>query len=411
MVAAPGPEADRDSQPELWALLRDLAERLGVPPPDSVFLIADVNAYVVQNKRLFRSAQLRLLLGMGILHLLTRPQLAAVLAHELAHLHHGDADEAPGRNMARDLFSLTAKGLAGSALGDLALKGLHATQHKSREAELAADAAAARLVGRELYTEALVRSTLGTSLFELFMHQDVGPLLEIGCVPDNLFDGFVPFVDAAAPTQGAGLSATLAAAATQLGDSHPALMDRLVHLKSVEEATAPLVIDDGSALDLLRDREALERQATDAWTGRLPVMGPLRPVAWGDVAEHVLTPWMVERADMIADRAQAEPVLALRRLLARLDGDSPAALARELEPALATVDDETAGQLFAVFLGHLLAGVLLRHGGTMVYSPGTPATVVREGERFETGTLAAEALGDAAHRAALLDALPAAGDA
>ncbi len=404
--APPGPEADRDAQPALWALVSDIAERLGVPPPDGIFLIADVNAYVIQNKRLFRSTQLRLLLGMGILHLLTRPQLAAVLAHELAHLHNGDADTAPMRNVARDLFSLTAQGLAGSTLGDLALKGLHATQGKTREAEHAADAEAVRLVGRELYTEALVRSSLGTSLFELFVHQDVAPLLEIGWVPDNLFDGFVPFIDASAPIQGAGLSATLAAAATQLGDSHPALMDRLAHLRTVDEPADPLVFDDGPAIELIADREALEREATEAWAGRLPVMGALKPVAWADVAEQVLAPWMVERAGMIAARAQAAPLPALRTLLARLDETAPAALARELEPALATVDDETAAQLFAVFLGHLLAGVLLSHGGTMVYAPGTPAAVVREGERLETGTLAAAAVADADARAALLETLP-----
>lgn len=89
--ASPRPEGirlPRAAAKELFGLIDELAERVGVPAVHDVRITDDINAAVVQRPSLGVVGALRteLLIGLPLVHGLSPAQLGAVLAHEFGHL-------------------------------------------------------------------------------------------------------------------------------------------------------------------------------------------------------------------------------------------------------------------------------------------------------------------------------------
>jgi len=78
--------------PELWNLVRELASRAEVRPPDQIRLIAEANAWVFDDAAFWglRPGRRLLDVGMPLLLGMRTDQLTAVLAHELAHYSRRD---------------------------------------------------------------------------------------------------------------------------------------------------------------------------------------------------------------------------------------------------------------------------------------------------------------------------------
>jgi len=86
----PGPRLTRADQPELLALVEDVAREVGHPVPDETYLEPDANAAVTEvGPPLLRKRRV-LILGLPLLDLLTVDQLRAVIAHEFGHYVGGD---------------------------------------------------------------------------------------------------------------------------------------------------------------------------------------------------------------------------------------------------------------------------------------------------------------------------------
>jgi Zn-dependent protease with chaperone function len=89
-VRIPRPEGarvGRDEAPELWRLVEGVRERVGGSRVHEIAIIADLNAGVVQQPRLWLFFPRRILIvGWPLLHALSPAELEAVLAHEFAHL-------------------------------------------------------------------------------------------------------------------------------------------------------------------------------------------------------------------------------------------------------------------------------------------------------------------------------------
>ncbi|WP_157963755.1 M48 family metalloprotease [Actinocorallia populi] len=129
-----------ESQPDLWLLVADTAARLGVPAP------AEVDLYPVPEVVALPG---RLLLGLPYVLDLPADELAAVVAHELVHLHSASR--------------LVPAGGAG-------VEGL-------------ADALVAQVVSPESVAAALVHASYLSLTFERFVLQYVGPLAAAGWYP------------------------------------------------------------------------------------------------------------------------------------------------------------------------------------------------------------------------------------
>ncbi|WP_406735071.1 M48 family metallopeptidase [Streptomyces sp. NBC_01108] len=81
-----GLRVDDTRQPRLWALVRDLADRVGTRAPDDIVLTDQVNASAVEDTRLLGlvAGRRRLLVGLPLMAGMSEAQLRFVLAYEMS---------------------------------------------------------------------------------------------------------------------------------------------------------------------------------------------------------------------------------------------------------------------------------------------------------------------------------------
>lgn len=181
-VAPPGPAGVRlvrEAAPEFFRLTDRIAGHLGAERIDRVWITRDINAVVMQQARwgCVGPIESHLLLGLPLIHSVSRSQLTAVLAHEFAHL----AVQRKGlgklgahmRAWWLRVLDATCEALPLlEGLADRALRRFYRDMLRlSRIEEFEADAMAAQLVGAGPLGETLVELTLK----ERFLTQDYWP--------------------------------------------------------------------------------------------------------------------------------------------------------------------------------------------------------------------------------------------
>ncbi|MGX7828042.1 M48 family metalloprotease [Actinokineospora sp. 24-640] len=173
------PEPGGDPVPRtahLWALVGELAERVGTRPPDVLLVTDDANAAVMERVRLLGlvGGTRTLAVGRPLLACLTVGELRAVLCHELGHYARGHTRLTALAYRGSVALRGARAAIAEAALGDAVTRmyaGLpfrlfsayawvydRATLGPRRKQELAADAAAARVAGKEVTADALLAS-------------------------------------------------------------------------------------------------------------------------------------------------------------------------------------------------------------------------------------------------------------
>ncbi|AKS06984.1 M48 family metallopeptidase [Pseudomonas trivialis] len=168
-----------EQAPVLWRHVNKLANQLGALPPDHIvvslaqgFYVTSSEANVLPAQSLLRGRTLHLpLLHLG---LLSPEEIGAVIGHELAHFAGADTDyslrflpiyDGVNRSLEALLETLLVSDFIQSRLmrpsfmfGMFFMQRFdHAVNHWSRERELLADAAGARLVGHAAAASALLR--------------------------------------------------------------------------------------------------------------------------------------------------------------------------------------------------------------------------------------------------------------
>lgn len=265
---------ERRDAPGLYALVERIAARLGTAPPDQTFLIPGANAYV--QLRGLRSGRGRTMMAVGydLFAGLTQAQLAAVIAHEIAHarliqrgvqgwLHRGNVrvhqlaaglraiaaelDEIP-ENQRTALNRLrTAERLSRvpAWLGERLRRRM---AEYSRQHEFLADALSAQACGTAVTRSALVRTHVLAELGEpLDWRARTVRLEREGSFAAWLAERLTP----ASPAEAARLEARALEEGWEDGafDTHPALRDRVDALPAA--SVAPAEGDGASALRLL----------------------------------------------------------------------------------------------------------------------------------------------------------------
>lgn len=185
LSAPPPPDGvclPRAAAGDFYRLLDHLAGRLGIEPIREVFVTGDMNAQIMQRPAWGLCGPLRthLLLGLPLIHSLSAPQLAAVLAHELAHVA---AQRQGWSALGAYVRAWWARILERAAIRfeyieDWVDRGSdHYCERMLRLArmeEFEADALAAELVGKELMGEALIE----VSLKACFLEHDYWPRIQ-----------------------------------------------------------------------------------------------------------------------------------------------------------------------------------------------------------------------------------------
>ncbi|WEH15622.1 M48 family metallopeptidase [Streptomyces sp. VNUA24] len=320
----PGLAVTEADEPGLWRAVRDLADAVGTRAPSRIVLTADVNAAVSEDARLLglRAGPRHLYLGIPLAQGLTEAQLRAVLAHELGHYSNADTrlaaitargraqvlrtighfEERADRTAGRERARLEKKNARAAARGkktkeiDTAGAGvtyramawiytcyarlyIRATLTDARRQEYAADAAAARIAGRDATASALREIPALDAAFGFYMNSYATLGAEARLLPPRgeFFGGHGRMLSAR-QLELVGLRAELPTEPASPYDSHPPIADRVARIEALpadgraDEARGPalgLLADPDRTLAALEDavltEDVLRFRRTGDW--------------------------------------------------------------------------------------------------------------------------------------------------
>jgi Zn-dependent protease with chaperone function len=270
----PGALLELGAQPRLAAVLARVAERVGAPPVDRVYLTPHTQVSVTARGGL--GAMLRgrsercLVLGAGALEALTLGELEALLAHELGHLAHPDTGAGALALGVRRALDAISEGLdAGYAatpanpawIGFRIFQGafLRASLGAAWLQETLADGAAARAFGSADLASGLRHLTTRSVTFEARVDRVVEEAARTHEPVPNLYA-------AARAVEIDEVKATLKIDARLIDapplDGHARLEARLAWLEALA-APAPRDADTGPAWSVFEDQVAVERWMTE----------------------------------------------------------------------------------------------------------------------------------------------------
>lgn len=236
-----GREVSREDAPKLFARLDDLRRRLDGPRVHAVLLTDDLGAAMVQHPRLglFGWERNFLVLGLGLLSILSEKEALSVVAHEFGHLtgHHG--------RISGLIYRFRAAWERAESLseqwrdwGSRLIAGLFRwytpyfeayTFVLARQHEYVADQGAVEMAGRESTANALIQ----VNIADLFADADYWPAMDRRAARDSepprnptaLWEH--AFRDALNADRRAYLLSIALERRTDYLDTHPALSDRL----------------------------------------------------------------------------------------------------------------------------------------------------------------------------------------
>jgi Zn-dependent protease with chaperone function len=248
--APEGPELRREIAPRLYAMLEEISAELKAPRFDRVLLTDEFNASVVQTPRfgLIGRNENYLILGLPLLQALPPDQFRAVIAHELAHISGNHSRFAGWIYRLRKMWFQLLENLDGNWLF-LPFFLWYApyfyayTFVLARANEYEADRCGAKLAGKEVMAEALVRTSVsGRFLGEAFwpsIYKRADHERQPSVRPYSMMfrDGEQR---AALASGAAGWMRQAWESKTDTTDTHPALRDRLAALGFRGVAAGPL---------------------------------------------------------------------------------------------------------------------------------------------------------------------------
>ncbi|MCD0447321.1 M48 family metalloprotease [Glycomyces sp. A-F 0318] len=312
-----------DEQPELWALVRELARTAGTAPPDDLRVTADANAAVMEDTRLLGLVALRrrMFIGAPLLAEMRADGLAAVITHELAHYGNRDTRLAGAAYRSRRAFART---LTAIDRDDLLQRALHfllrpygafvlrASADLSRRQERAADAAAAEAVGSAAAAAAFRELASIAASWALFRDHHLVAGWDADRLPADPFGGYrrlrasLPDLPADPPHE------------ADPYDTHPPMGERIAAVAALS-AAGTVRVPAVPALGLLRGPAPLLDAAL------LDDLGPearsKRRADWPALIRDGALASLTEHTDLVlanASRATGRPP-SLRTLLDALD--------------------------------------------------------------------------------------------
>ncbi|MFI7500416.1 M48 family metalloprotease [Streptomyces sp. NPDC049687] len=361
----PGRAVRPAAEPELAALVQDVAERLGFHEPLLVRVVPEVQA-ALGRARVSGVRSHVLVLGLPLLRTLTEAELASVIAHELAHGLHTNSRRAQLLRYARARLADRLDGRI-RPLAPLAGPLLRASQPVLWRAETAADADAARIAGAGATAGALRRTELLHSVFAGLGEAWLSGLAEEEAYPEDFYDA----VDAALADPQVARRAARAAAEEEALDpyataDHPPVA---VRVAALPPHTGAQVYGDTPVR--LRTAEPVERWCVL----RLALLDgeeeeDVHPVRLLDMVHSQLRTLGDDTGSTLLRQATGrdDPAAAVSAALDSLADGTWQRLARRLEPGLrwapAAIGGQLARTVFTAAVSRTLAEALLASGWT-----------------------------------------------
>lgn len=390
----PGRATRPAGEPEVAALVRAVAERLDFRVPLLVRVIPVPDAGLIAT----RVAGVRvfvLVLGWPLLRRLTTVQLAAVVAHELAHeLHAADR---------RTSWLLAARASLAESLDNgvhvpaaVAGKLLRATQGRSWQFETAADASSAEVAGSSAVRSALEQTSSIATAFELLGERWASALTEDGSYPQDLYDA----LDAALDDPHVVRRAAAASEAFDAADAmdpyavatHPPLATRVAALPQRSDGGW-----DTSGPVPMRERGALDQWCVRALVGPDEPPEELRPVRVLDCLPERFDIPVAQAYEALVEATEREsaPDAMTAALEAIADG-SWVRLARAIDPEIGSVPPALRSAIerdvLVACLGRAVSGCLFDAGWHRASRWMTSVLISPDGEDVDVRELVEQAV-------------------
>ncbi|MFU8851376.1 M48 family metallopeptidase [Micromonospora sp. SL1-18] len=374
--------------PELWEIVRDLAARVGTQEPDEIRLVAEANAAVTEDAKLFGLVPgwRAVIVGLPLLRAYTVDQLRAVLAHEMGHFsgqHTATVRLAHrGRMVIGETVRHTTDGVLRAILSGYAQLYVAVEQAVSRQLEFEADGYAVGAAGRDAMVSALLEIRVVATAWDEYLERHVLPAYDRGHLPEDLFGGFVAYLTECRE-EIRERSVEVAPAEPAWWESHPPIGERIAALRFVPDVS---VAPDGRpAAVLLLEPDATGRQLQAGLFERPGV----RLLPWdrlGPTLAYLSARGLAHPLYQAAARLTGRPDDDLDLLLDLFAADRYADLARELTP---DADGEDGLQaLTAAFEGAVEAAAVDSGAAAWRHSwSGPPELLTTAGEPLPLGEL------------------------
>ena len=270
----PGMEVAREAHPQLWALLYEVADRVGTAPVDRVFLTPGSSIFVYEDRSL--GSAMRggggdrcIALGYGTLIGLTVGQLRSTLAHEYGHFQAGDTSGSG--------FALGVSRSVSDLVGTLRQTGLLTAWNPltwllrafvaifrmvaggaSRLREVEADRTAIRLYGSDVFVRGLQDEVRHMLWFDMNLHALLNQaIVEKSRLPD-IFRSAATGRFAVEPREFEEAVAAEEARSGQLDDTHPPTTDRIRWAQALAVPDVPSWNDAAPCPSLFQDPPTVE---------------------------------------------------------------------------------------------------------------------------------------------------------
>jgi heat shock protein HtpX len=407
----PGPRLDPKSQPQLFALITEVAGLVGERPPKEVYVVPQINTWVTQRGGILGFGSRRIMgIGLPLLSVLTVSEFRAILAHEFGHFYGGDTKLAPFIYRTYYAIGRMVVGMEASnsdwlyiVFEPYAELFLRITRDVSRRQEYVADELAARVAGPQAQIAGLEKTFAADDAYYAYWVNVVMPLLDARVCPPIL-EGFSRF--AASQTISGSLTRNVERAKsegqTELYDSHPSLSERIEAVKGLPIAEMPRAErEDPLALTLLNDVPDLERdilvkfmtadvyweygedRVTDKEAKRIgkAKASRLRYVTWEECIDQAYLPMWQEMVRTYSPGLAGVTPEALPGLVKNLSVFGMSMLAKSGQQGQFDVNGGML-QLTNRVLGAALAVALHAAGWELRASPGLPVHAQRGGQRI-----------------------------
>ncbi|HRL48951.1 MAG TPA: M48 family metallopeptidase [Propioniciclava sp.] len=246
MEPTAGPALTREADPELWAVVDDLAQQAATATPDRIVLVSDANAEVLQ-----AAGRRELLIGLPVFAALTVGELRAVLAHEMGHFAGGEA-AANVRTLRARTFVKTMRDNSSILIRwffSLYYRvAVWCTAATSRDLERRADGYSARAAGPQAAADAARAMTATSLVWDVVVEERVS-LFEDAGRRAPLSEAVRHTLDAKAEDVGRAVTELLAEERPRWDSTHPRTADRIAAFEAMPASDVPR--DDRPALALI----------------------------------------------------------------------------------------------------------------------------------------------------------------
>ena len=289
----PGHRLSETDAPALFAVLREVAGKLGTPEVDSVFALPDATVAVFERgstlDHLRHRGERCLLLGLGVLDGMTVSELKGVLAHEYGHLSNRDTAGGALALQVRRSIVASAEGLArgGAAvwynpawlfLNLFYRLYLRISQGASRLQEVLADRWAVLAYGKKPFSDGLRHAVRRGIEFDFLINREIGHALRESRPLRNLYALRMPpqwSPDDESPSDGRGPADLVEQAYEEAlsappspYDSHPPAAQRIAWVDKLTSVPEPPA-DETPAWSLIAERQKLQELMTTQLNARI----------------------------------------------------------------------------------------------------------------------------------------------